>query len=85
MIYEEALERLDQIMKQRFDIQQSINEYGNENLLGREIGFTAYELMYLFFEIEKNFKINIPQKSIINGEFMTINDIANILVKADCI
>ncbi len=53
----------------------------NKNLLGEEIGLLPRQLLYVFFDIEKEFNIQIPQECIVNGEFDTINNIVNIVLR----
>lgn len=40
-----------------------------ENLLGIKIGLKARDLLIIYLKIEKMFKIKIPEKAIVNGEF----------------
>ena len=55
-------------------------EYYNRNLLGY-FQFQARDLLDLYFYIEKEFNINIPEEDIISGKFCTFNNIAEIISK----
>ncbi|WDV45027.1 peptide maturation system acyl carrier-related protein [Clostridiaceae bacterium M8S5] len=56
-----------------------IDDYENKELLGYDIKFTSMHLLYLYFECEKKFKINIPQKDILEGKFNNINNISEVI------
>jgi len=51
----------------------------DEDLTGSKIQLKARELLWLHFEVEKEFKINIPEHDIIDGYFNSINNIAGIV------
>ena len=50
-----------------------------ENLLGIKIGLKARDLLIIYLKIEKIFKIKIPEKAIVNGEFNTYWSILDII------
>ncbi|RCX15469.1 peptide maturation system acyl carrier-related protein [Anaerobacterium chartisolvens] len=50
-------------------------------LLGNEIGLAARDLIYVFFDIEKEFNIQIPQHDIASGGFNTFNSICEVISK----
>ncbi|MNO02729.1 hypothetical protein D3C81_2232180 [compost metagenome] len=41
----------------------------------------ARHLLKLYFEIEENFGISIPEKDIVSGEFNTISNISAIILR----
>jgi acyl carrier protein len=47
--------------------------------LGKEWGLAPRDLLYLFFDIENEFGISIPEEAIEKGKFDTINNIAGII------
>lgn len=51
----------------------------DEELLGMEFRMTPRDLVYLFFEIEREFNITIPQEDIVAKKFNTFNNIVNII------
>lgn len=65
--------RLKGIFRDYFYI--DINRFGidelNEDLLGRIFMFKARDLLYLYFDIEKEFGITIPEEVIAAGKFNT--------------
>ena len=73
------------IFKQRFEM--DLGDYNEEaldkELLGYEFNMQPRDLLYLFFDIEKEFGITIPQEDIAEGRFNTFNNIAVII--ADCL
>lgn len=77
------LNRIERIIEDKFNI--SINkiseDYINENLLGKRIRLEARDLLYLLFEVEKEFNIRIPEESISAEEFATLNGIAQVVKK----
>lgn len=56
-------------------------QYMDKDLFGYAINFAPRDLLFLFFEIEKRFNIIIPNDDILNNEFNTINNIANIIYR----
>lgn len=82
LIMEEDIKnRMKGILKSRFalDIDAIKEDFGDKKLLGREFGMNPRDLLYLFFDIEKEFAISIPQESIATGEFSTYNGICKII------
>jgi len=56
-------------------------DYCNEDLLGDNFGLKARDLLRLYFEIEKEFKVEIREGDILVGKFRTINNIADCIYK----
>ena len=77
----EIYQKLSKIFKERFclDILENWEEIQNEHLLGVKIGLEATELIYLYYDIEKEFGIIIPEEHIVNGKFITIDNIAHMI------
>lgn len=74
--------RLNNIFKKRFDVDLFNNEYNiniNDNLLGRKFKLRARDLIYLLYDIEKEFDIEISEFHIDNIKFNNINNIINII------
>jgi peptide maturation system acyl carrier-related protein len=73
--------RLDKILKNRFGFEMnSIKEaLRDKKLLGQEFGMLPRDLLYLFFDIEQEFLIRIPQEAVASGEFNTYNNICKII------
>ncbi|MUG23707.1 peptide maturation system acyl carrier-related protein [Paenibacillus macerans] len=80
MNIEEVYKRLDNIFLQRFNMNVP-NEFKEKSLLGQEVGLTPRELVYLFFDIEKLFKITIPEEDIVTGKFYSYKDVSEIIVQ----
>lgn len=73
---------LSLILKKRAHIDfKSSNNLCNEKLLSIRIGMQARELILTLFDIERKFRINIPQKYILDGYFDTYNHLVNIVEK----
>ncbi len=72
---------LSNIFNNRFKInlEQKDTADFNKHLLGREWGFEPRDLLYIFFDIEREFKISIPEEAIESGNFGTINNIAGVI------
>jgi peptide maturation system acyl carrier-related protein len=73
--------RLDDIFKKRFGIEMSSikDKFRDEKLLGQEFGMPPRDLLYLFFDVEEEFSIRIPQEAIVTGQFSTYNGICKII------
>ncbi len=50
----------------------------NVELLDSGLGLAARDLLYLYFDIEREFGISIPQEDIAAGRFDTFSNIAEI-------
>lgn len=76
-------ERLNKLFIERFNIDMNKlgEKYKNKKLLGSEIGMAPRDLLYLFFDVENEFGVAIPQNSIASGEFGTYNGICIIIYK----
>ncbi len=78
---EEIEKRLKGILEKRYGlIQWDVYEkILNEELLGRKWEMSPRDLVYLFFDIEKEFNITIPEKDVIEDKFSTFNNIIDII------
>lgn len=77
--------KLNNIFKKRFDIDLFDNKSDiniNDNLLGKNFRLKARDLIYLLYDIEKEFNIVISEDDIDNIKFNTINNIISIINKA---
>ncbi len=54
-------------------------EAKNDHLLGSNINLSPRDLLYIFIDIEEEFKITIPESYIIEGKFNTFNNILQII------
>jgi len=72
---------LKNIFVQRFniDMEQQEGILLDKHLLGMDIGLEARDLIYLYFDIEKEFDITLPDEDIAEGKFTTFNNIAEII------
>lgn len=73
--------RLLKIIQARFNVDYASKweEIKNQHLLGIEMGFEASELLYVYFDIEKEFEIKIPREYIVSGKFSTLSNIAEMI------
>ncbi len=51
----------------------------DQHLLGHKVGFGPSELLYLYFDTEKEFGITISEEHIASGRFSTLNNIVKII------
>jgi len=75
--------KLKDIMENTFEMNFDAfgNDFVNMDLLGTQVGFKASDLVSLYFNVIKEFNINIPEKDIIEGKFNTFNNIAGIICR----
>jgi peptide maturation system acyl carrier-related protein len=70
------------IFKDRFNI--DFNELGEEyfrkSLLGQDFQLAARDLLYIYFDIKKEFNIIIPEEDIAKGKFSTLNGLIEIVI-----
>ncbi len=77
-------EKLNKIFKNRFEIDLFSNELGvnmDDNVLGKKLKFRARDLIYLVYEIEKEFNITISDEDIDETKINTIRNIITIINK----
>lgn len=81
MSVEEIENKIKIILMNRFEIdtKKYWSDIINCPLLGYKMGIGPAELLYLFFDIEKEFNITISEKTVLKGEFDTIDSIINIV------
>jgi len=72
---------LKNIFTQRFniDVEQQEGTLLDKHLLGGDIRLNARDLIYLYFDIEKEFGITLPEEDIAEGKFNTFNNIVEII------
>ncbi len=72
---------LENIFLKRFklDFTEMNIEVKNHYLLGSNIKLAPRDLLYVFVDIEEEFKIAIPENYIIEGKFNTFNNILQII------
>lgn len=77
------LDKIGNIFNTRFNIEPKLasQDYSTENLLGSKYCLNSRDLVYLFFEVEKEFQIHISQDDICNGSFNTIQGIVDTILK----
>ncbi len=78
---DENIEKLVMIIKERFnmDLSDCLKDIQDEHLLGNKLRLSAGDLIYLYFDIEKEFGIKIPQEHIFNGKFSSLTNIAQMI------
>lgn len=76
-------DKVIEIFEQRLQVnlKNYKDNYCDEEIFGQYMRFNASDMLYVYFDIEKDFKIEIPEEAIINGSFSTINNIVNIIYK----
>jgi len=76
--------KLNNIVKNRFDIDLFNNELDmdiDDNLLQKKFKMRARDLIYLLYDVEREFNITISDDDIDNSEFNTIGNIVKIINK----
>lgn len=80
-IQNEAIIKLKNIFLNRFDI--NLDKMGEDiydkSLLGSHYKLSPRALLYVFFDVEKEFNITIPQTRVLEGDFKTFNGILSII------
>lgn len=73
--------RLKEIIKSRFKLNFDIvnKEDYDLSFFDPVYGFSAGDMLYLFFDVEKAFNIRIPEEYIEKNEFSSFNSIVNII------
>ena len=79
--YEKIYKKLVNIFEELFNIviERNDNDYLDIELIGKDYNLAARDLVFLFFNIEKEFGIYIPEEEVVAGRFNTFNNIAEII------
>lgn len=74
-------DRLKGIMNNRFELDMDTREEQALRLdfLGAAWGLSARDLLYLYFDVEKEFGISIPEEDVAAGHFNSFNNIMGII------
>ena len=80
---EEIINRLKKTFKDRFfiDLSEYTNSDLSKELLSGAFKLSPGSLIYLFFDVEKEFNIRIPEEDIAYGKFNSFNNIVDIVKK----
>lgn len=80
---QEITERVCKVLVKKIDVNyRLLTEEGLElPLTGRKIGLRARDLVYLFFEVEKEFDIKINTDNLENYKFNTILGIVELVME----
>jgi len=81
----EEMQKLKRIFKEIVDLDfDNMNEsYLNKHLLSQCFDLKPRDLVYLFYAIEKEFGITIPQEAIAKGKFSSFNNIYSIITSQE--
>lgn len=73
--------KLKDIFEYRFEIKEDswTDDLMNKKLLGLDIGLYPSDMLYIFFDIESEFDITIPQEEIARGNFDSFNAILQVV------
>lgn len=78
---QEIKERLKTVFEKRLQIK--LEDFGSDifdcHFFSYKLGIAPRHLIYLFFDIEKEFQMEIPQEDINVGKFSTFNNIVDII------
>lgn len=76
-------ESLKNILEEKLLINTKILglDFFDEELLGDVICLKARDLLRLYFEVQKEFKIEVSEDDINHGKFNTLNNIVDIVYK----
>lgn len=74
--------KLEQIFRSLLNIEFKTKEEYDYDLFGMEIGIMPTELVYIYFEVKKQFEIQIKEESIVSGKFSSFNGIKEIIKDA---
>jgi peptide maturation system acyl carrier-related protein len=78
---EEILQEIIGILEARFSRFPKKLNYNseNDNLFGKPFNLEPRDLLFLLYEIERNFNIVVPQEEILKGNFNTLKNITDIV------
>ena len=75
-------EKLLEIFEGRFNMNltEQWEDMQDEHFLGSKMRLAPRDLLYLHCDIEKEFDIKISQEHIVNGKFISLNNIVHIII-----
>lgn len=78
---QEVVNILERIFKLRFNIEfdGQCDGMKDKPLLGKEMRLAPRDLLYLYFDVEREFGMTIPEEDIITGRFGSYNSILEII------
>jgi peptide maturation system acyl carrier-related protein len=81
-IKQEIEKKLKEILFRRFELNigDQFENISDEELLGFKWQMSPRHLLYLLFDIEKEFSITIHEEAIVGGKFNTMNNIIDIIL-----
>ncbi len=73
--------KLVKIFESRFDMNLTVrwDDMQDEHFLGSKMRLAPRDLLYLHYDIEKEFDIKIAEEHIVNGKFSSLNNIVHII------
>lgn len=79
--HDECEKVLEDLFLKRFelDMRKNNGEFKEKALLGNIVGLNARDLIYIYYDIESKFDIEIPQEQVAKGNFDTFNHILEIV------
>jgi len=80
---EDVADRLKKLFGLRYGAEAEKVLEGKEDieLMGMELGLGPRDLLYIFFDVEKEFSITVPEEDIADGRFKTLNGIAAVVCR----
>lgn len=77
----DVVKLLADIFRKRFgpDLADENKELRGKNFFGKELGLEPRDLLYLYFDVEREFDIRIPETDILRKKFCTFDDITDII------
>lgn len=82
MNFNEARQEILNIVINKFSLNICVDNSFDKKLFGGPFNLKARDMLILYFELEKHFKIKFPQRDIIEGKFSTLNEITDLVIKA---
>jgi acyl carrier protein len=73
--------RFLKVLEKRFnkELAKYLSIEKDQHFLGYKVGLGPSELLYIYFDLEKEFEITISEEHIVSGRFSTFNNIVKII------
>ena len=81
---EEIIDKLRELFMKRLNIDLDGKNF-SEPLLGLEWNLLASDLVYVFFDLEKIFEIQITEKDIDDESLFSIESIINLIIRKESV
>lgn len=80
--YEDVEKKLQKIFNDRLSLDFGSEESKNQKFFSPPLSLMPRDLVYIYFDVEREFETTIPEDDVVAGKFNTFNNILKILTES---